>query len=193
MAGRLTRGYWLYVVKLQRSVRPSGLNPVVVRSIPPAMRLPCFTPARRRLPTMSYRLSVAALLCLAASAPRAEQTIHDEYWDYELSGDPFLATTSGDYRLNDRVPGVSELAQRARLERLHDFASRLQAGDRGTSQDPPGRRHPEVHPRAGTGARRDCALPEGDRVAIRDAENPSEGADVRILRSDTTSTALVIL
>jgi uncharacterized protein (DUF885 family) len=84
---------------------------------------------------MSYRLSMAAVLCLAASAPRAEQTIYDEYWDYELSGDPFLATTSGDYRFNDRVPDVSEFAQRARLERLHDFASRLQAGDAGASDN----------------------------------------------------------
>ena len=84
---------------------------------------------------MSYRLSMAAVLCLAAAAPRAEQTLFDEYWDYELGADPFLATTSGDYRFNDRVPDVSEVAQRARLERLHDFASRLDAGEAGASDN----------------------------------------------------------
>lgn len=78
---------------------------------------------------------MAAALCIAASAPRAEQTIYDEYWDYELGADPFLATTTGDYRFNDRVPDVSELAKRDRLERLHDFASRLEAGDAGASDN----------------------------------------------------------
>lgn len=84
---------------------------------------------------MSYRICMAAALCIAASAPRAEQTIYDEYWDYELGADPFLATTTGDYRFNDRVPDVSELAKRDRLERLHDFASRLEAGDAGASDN----------------------------------------------------------
>ena len=84
---------------------------------------------------MSYRLSMAAVLCLAAAAPRAEQAVSDEYWDYELGADPFLATTSGDYRFNDRVPDVSEGAQRARLERLHDFAARLDAGEAGASDN----------------------------------------------------------
>jgi len=78
---------------------------------------------------------MAAALCIAASAPRAEQTIYDEYWDYELGADPFLATTTGDYRFNDRVPDVSEFAKRDRLERLHDFASRLKAGDAGASDN----------------------------------------------------------
>ncbi len=79
---------------------------------------------------------MAAALCLAAAAPRAEQAIYDEYWDFELRTDPFLATTSGDYRFNDAVPDVSEGAQRARLERLHDVASRLDAGGPGASADP---------------------------------------------------------
>jgi uncharacterized protein (DUF885 family) len=78
---------------------------------------------------------MAAALCLAATAPRAEQTIYEEYWDYELSVDPFLATTSGDYRFNDLVPDVSAGAQRARLERLRDIASRLDAGDAGASEN----------------------------------------------------------
>jgi uncharacterized protein (DUF885 family) len=77
---------------------------------------------------MSYRLGVAAALCIAAAAPRAEQSIYEEYWDYELAADPFLATSSGDDRFNDRVPDVSDGAQRARLDELHDFASRLDAG-----------------------------------------------------------------
>jgi uncharacterized protein (DUF885 family) len=82
---------------------------------------------------MSCRLWMAAALCLAASAPRAEPSIYEEYWEYELRADPFLATTSGDNRFNDRVPDVSDGAQRARLERLRDFASRLDAGIAATS------------------------------------------------------------
>jgi uncharacterized protein (DUF885 family) len=78
---------------------------------------------------------MAAALCLAATAPRAEQTIYEEYWDYELSVDPFLATTSGDYRFNDRVPNVSEAAQRDHQRRLHDFASRLDAADAAISAE----------------------------------------------------------
>jgi uncharacterized protein (DUF885 family) len=84
---------------------------------------------------MSYRLPMAAALCLAVTAPRAEQTIYEEYWDYELSVDPFLATTSGDYRFNDRVPNVSKAAQRDHLRRLHDFASRLDAADAAISAE----------------------------------------------------------
>jgi uncharacterized protein (DUF885 family) len=76
---------------------------------------------------MDYRLFITAALCFAATAPRAEQDIYGEYWDYELGVDPFLATTSGDRRFNDRVPDVSERAQRAHLERLQAFASRLVA------------------------------------------------------------------
>ena len=76
---------------------------------------------------MCYRLYIAAALCIAAAAPRAEQNIYGEYWDYELRFDPFLATTSGDYRFDDRVPDVSDAAQRARLTQLREFASRLDA------------------------------------------------------------------
>ncbi len=78
---------------------------------------------------MSYRAILAAVLCLAATTSRAEQNLYDEYWDFALRADPFLATTSGDYRFNDRVPDVSEPAQHARLQQLHEFASRLDEAD----------------------------------------------------------------
>ena len=84
---------------------------------------------------MSYRLSIAAALCFAVAAPRAEQNIYDEYWDYELRFDPFRATSSGDYRFSDRVPDVSEPAQRARLLQLREFAEQLDATDPHSSAD----------------------------------------------------------
>ena len=77
-----------------------------------------------RLP--STALLAAGLLAGIASAAEAPD-IYDEYWDYELQQNPFQATTSGDYRFNDRVPDISESAQRARLQRLSEFASRLDA------------------------------------------------------------------
>ena len=45
--------------------------------------------------------------------------------NFELRHDPFVATTSGDYRFNDSVPDVSPRAQRARLQQLREFESRL--------------------------------------------------------------------
>ena len=80
------------------------------------------------------RIQLTLLLAaglVSASAIAAEKNgIYAEYWDYELSRNPFQATTSGDYRFNDRVPDVSESSQRARLRKLGEFASRLdEAGD----------------------------------------------------------------
>jgi uncharacterized protein (DUF885 family) len=84
---------------------------------------------------MSYRAIFAATVFLATATPRAEQNLYDEYWDYALSVDPFLATTTGDYRFNDRVPDVGEPAQRVRLQQLRQFASRLDTADPGTRAD----------------------------------------------------------
>ena len=80
------------------------------------------------------RIQLTLLLAaglVSASAIAAEKNgIYAEYWGYELSRNPFQATTSGDYRFNDRVPDVSESSQRARLRKLGEFASRLdEAGD----------------------------------------------------------------
>ena len=74
-------------------------------------------------------MTVVLAACLAAGSASAgeAQSVYDEYWDYELRQNPFNATTSGDYRFNDRVPDVSELAQRSRLRKLDEFASRLPA------------------------------------------------------------------
>jgi uncharacterized protein (DUF885 family) len=84
---------------------------------------------------MRYRAIVAAALCLAAAAPRAEQGLYDDYWEYVLSIDPFMATTAGDYRFNARVPDVSKGAQQARLEKLRDFRARLDEAPRITRAD----------------------------------------------------------
>ena len=70
--------------------------------------------------------ALLAVLIVAASADAGEPgNIYDAYWDFELRQNPFLATTSGDYRFNERVPDASEPAQRARLEQLGEFAARL--------------------------------------------------------------------
>jgi uncharacterized protein (DUF885 family) len=79
--------------------------------------------------TKGNRLIGAALLCISSAVTTAEQDLYDEYWDFALSVDPFLATRSGDYRFNDRVPDVSESAQHARLQKLREFASRVKSPD----------------------------------------------------------------
>jgi uncharacterized protein (DUF885 family) len=75
------------------------------------------------------RLYVTALLaaCLVIGQADAGETnsIYEDYWEFELRQNPFLATTSGDYRFNDRVPDVSADAQQARLEALASFAKQL--------------------------------------------------------------------
>jgi uncharacterized protein (DUF885 family) len=74
-------------------------------------------------------MTVVLAACLAAGSASAgeAQSIYDEYWDYQLRANPFNATTSGDYRFNDRVPDVSESAQRTRLQKLGGFAAKLDA------------------------------------------------------------------
>jgi uncharacterized protein (DUF885 family) len=77
---------------------------------------------------MSIRvLSTVAVLAIAGDATADPSSLYDDYWNFELQHDPFLATASGDYRFNDRVPDVSNEAQRARLEQLSQFESRLPA------------------------------------------------------------------
>ncbi|MGI9223969.1 MAG: DUF885 domain-containing protein [Woeseiaceae bacterium] len=72
-------------------------------------------------------LSTAAILVIAGHATADPSDLYDDYWNFELRHDPFLATAAGDYRFNDRVPDVSNEAQRARLEQLRHFESRLPA------------------------------------------------------------------
>lgn len=75
---------------------------------------------------MTFRLlSTAAILAIAGHASADPSDLYDDYWNFELRHDPFLATASGDYRFNDRVPDVSNETQRARLEQLRHFESRL--------------------------------------------------------------------
>jgi uncharacterized protein (DUF885 family) len=77
---------------------------------------------------MSIRLlSTAAILAIAGYATADPSDLYDDYWNFELRHDPFLATAAGDYRFNDRVPDVSNEAQHARLEQLRQFESRLPA------------------------------------------------------------------
>ena len=47
---------------------------------------------------------LAACLITGSAFASESRSLYDEYWDYELQQDPFRATTSGDYRFNDRVP-----------------------------------------------------------------------------------------
>ena len=82
-------------------------------------------------------MTVVLAACLAAASASAgeAQSVYDEYWDYELRQNPFNATTSGDYRFNDRVPDVSESAQRDRLRTLSEFASRLETPGKSLNAD----------------------------------------------------------
>jgi uncharacterized protein (DUF885 family) len=78
---------------------------------------------------MKRRTTALLATCLLAANVYAgdSNSIYDEYWAFELQHNPFLATPSGDYRFNDRVPDVSAPAQRCRLKALEAFASRLDA------------------------------------------------------------------
>ncbi len=70
-------------------------------------------------------LSTVAVLITTGSVSADPSGLYDDYWDYELRHDPFVATTAGDYRFNDRVPDVSNASQQARLEQLRVFEARL--------------------------------------------------------------------
>ena len=72
-------------------------------------------------------LSTAFILAITGNATADPSDLYDDYWNFELRHDPFLATAAGDYRFNDRVPDVSSDAQHARLEQLRKFAARLSA------------------------------------------------------------------
>jgi uncharacterized protein (DUF885 family) len=76
---------------------------------------------------MKIRITALLAICLLVVNVNAGEPrdIYDEYWAFELQNNPFLATTSGDYRFNDRAPDVSAPAQRKRLQALEAIASRL--------------------------------------------------------------------
>ena len=67
----------------------------------------------------SGKTVLLAACVIAGSAFAGEpRSLYEVYWDSELRQDPFQATTSGDSRVNDRVPDVGESAQRDRLREL---------------------------------------------------------------------------
>ena len=70
---------------------------------------------------------IAVILCTGVACGGDTGSVYDDYWNDELAHNPFHATAAGDYRFNDRVPDVGEQAQRARLERLKNFESRIDA------------------------------------------------------------------
>jgi uncharacterized protein (DUF885 family) len=85
---------------------------------------------------MKTHKSIFTLLLMAFTANGGElDLLFDEYWNYELEQNPFLATASGDYRFNARVPDASAAAQRARLEELASFAERLAAAEPATDDE----------------------------------------------------------
>jgi uncharacterized protein (DUF885 family) len=79
---------------------------------------------------------IFALLLLAFAASGGERDpLFDEYWNYELEQNPFLATVSGDSRFNARVPNAGVAAQRARMDKLAQFAGRLAAAETSTDDE----------------------------------------------------------
>lgn len=78
---------------------------------------------------------LAACLIAGSAFAGEARSLYDEYWDYELQQNPFQATTSGDYRFNERVPDASESAQRTRLRKLGEFASKLDAPGKSLNAD----------------------------------------------------------
>ena len=69
-------------------------------------------------------MTTAVAVVLVAGFAHAG-TLYEDYWNYELEQNPFMATAAGDYRFNARAPDVSEQAQLARLAQLSEFESRI--------------------------------------------------------------------
>ena len=99
------------------------------------------------------RIQLTLLLAaglVSASAIAAEKNgIYAEYWDYELGRNPFQATTSGDYRFNDRVPDVSESVATRTPAKARRVCIAARRGRRYAEC-----RYPALHTPARTGARR---------------------------------------
>ena len=73
---------------------------------------------------MKSGMTTAVAVVLVAGFAHAG-TLYEDYWNYELEQNPFMATAAGDYRFNARAPDVSEQAQLARLAQLSEFESRI--------------------------------------------------------------------
>jgi uncharacterized protein (DUF885 family) len=79
---------------------------------------------------ISPLLLALALYSITASANELNR-LFDDYWNFELQQNPFMATASGDDRFKNDVPDASAAAQRARLVTLAEFAERLDAASVG--------------------------------------------------------------
>ena len=82
----------------------------------------------RRLASFAFILPLVFGMTAPAWAGDAEalQRLFDEAWEYDLQEDPLWATHVGDHRANDRLPDVTEAANRRRLAKKREFLKRLE-------------------------------------------------------------------
>jgi uncharacterized protein (DUF885 family) len=68
----------------------------------------------------------------AAGPPAGQRfkTLLDEAWEYRLREDPLLATSTGDHRYDDKLPGVSLADVKRRDAARREFRARLESIDR---------------------------------------------------------------
>lgn len=66
---------------------------------------------------------------MALTPSASLQQLFQEEWDFRLSEHPVFATSTGDMRFNDRLPGMQEQEFARRAEALRGFTRRLKAID----------------------------------------------------------------
>ena len=88
-----------------------------------------------RLPLVAAFLLGAGTLSGARAQPAAPaerlRALMAAEWEFELREDPLMATSVGDRRYDDRLPGVSPADQARRRDSLEAFLRRLGEIDRG--------------------------------------------------------------
>jgi uncharacterized protein (DUF885 family) len=80
---------------------------------------------------ISPLLALSLFCSITASATPADDlnTLFDDYWQFELREDPFMATSSGVYQYNHEVPQVAPQDQRRRTDARRVFMERLATVD----------------------------------------------------------------
>ncbi|MEM8943728.1 MAG: DUF885 domain-containing protein [Planctomycetota bacterium] len=83
------------------------------------------------LPLIVLASCLGQQIVVADAADAKFTELVDELWEYDISEDPLLATSTGDHRFNDRLPAVSLADSERRNRRRREFLTRVEALDRG--------------------------------------------------------------
>src|SRR3989304_6027488 len=97
---------------------------------------------------MARRVSIigAALLAACTTPPSdafepgeaslALKQLGEDYWEYQLSTNPTMATHRGDHRFNDRLDEIGPAARERDASQWRSFLERLATVDRGALPEP---------------------------------------------------------